>query len=57
MTRWSAPLPASIPKSQLAQALARAFAQGEPREDAIIARAAQVLGRDWRWCYVDEMYL
>jgi hypothetical protein len=49
MTRWSAPLPASIPKSQLAQALARAFAQGEPREDAIIARAAQVLGRDWRW--------
>jgi hypothetical protein len=49
MTRWSTPLPASIPKSQFTQAMARTFAQGDPREDAIIARAAQVLGRDWRW--------
>ncbi|HEY3705980.1 MAG TPA: reverse transcriptase family protein [Terracidiphilus sp.] len=49
MTRWSITLPASVPKSYLVQALARALAHGEPREEDLVARAAFVLGREWRW--------
>jgi hypothetical protein len=49
MTRWSTPLPASLPKSQLVHALARALANGEPSENAVVARASELLGREWRW--------
>jgi RNA-directed DNA polymerase len=49
MTRWSTQLLASVPKSQIVQALARAFANAEPGENAIVARAAELLGREWRW--------
>lgn len=31
------------------RALARAFANGEPGEDAIVVRASELLGREWRW--------
>jgi hypothetical protein len=58
MTRWSANLPASVPKSQLVHSLARAFAGGEQNEDAIVTRAADLLGRRWRWLHpVARTYL
>lgn len=49
MTRWSTPLASTQSKSLLVEALARAFVEAWPHEDATVARAAELLGREWRW--------
>jgi len=48
-TRWSSPLPPTVPKPVLVNALARSFLGGETSVEGIVERAARTLGRNWRW--------
>src|SRR5205807_1356820 len=38
-----------MPNPVLLRALASAFLNGDPSADAMVARAEQLLGRDWSW--------
>ncbi len=43
------PLAAVKPNSQVVRYLARAFVAAGPGVDALVAKAAETLGRNWRW--------
>ncbi len=48
-TRWSTSLAIPDADEQVTRYLARAFLAGEPRVDAVAARAAEMLGHEWGW--------
>jgi RNA-directed DNA polymerase len=59
-TRWSTPLSPPLSKPALVGALARSFLNGEASVVQVVERAAQTLGRNWRWLrpvarrYIDQ---
>lgn len=48
-TRWSAPLPRTLPNPSLISVLASSFASGPVEIEQVAARGAETLGRPWRW--------